>query len=448
MFEKVLVANRGEIAVRVLRTLHGLGIASVAIYSDVDEGALHVELADEAFPVGPAAAASSYLDMDAILDACRRCGCDAVHPGYGFLAENATFAARCRDEGITFVGPSPEVIELMGDKIRARRLVASLGLPIVPGTIEPVETVSEAREAAVELGFPVAVKAAGGGGGIGFRVADDAEGLERALASSRAEGERFFGNGAVYLECYFDDPRHVEVQILGDSAGTVVHLGERDCTIQRRHQKLVEESPGPTVDAGLRDRMTDLATALGRHIGYTAVGTIEGLLVDDMFYFLEMNTRLQVEHPVTEAVTGVDLVREQLAVAAGEPLGVTQAEIRPEGSAIECRINAEAAHKGFIPSPGTITRYTEPSGARIDSGVRAGSVVSPHYDSLLAKVIVHGVTREDATARMVEALDEFDIEGVATLIPFHRQLLRTRQWAEAGTGRDLLSDRDWLRATA
>jgi acetyl-CoA carboxylase biotin carboxylase subunit len=448
MFQKVLVANRGEIAVRILRTLRELGIPSVAIYSEADVGALHVELADEAVLIGPAPATASYLDADAIVAACQASGCDALHPGYGFLSENAAFAARCCDEGITFVGPSSEVIALMGDKIRARRLVASLGLPIVPGTLEPVETVSEARAAGAELGFPVAIKAAGGGGGIGFRVARDPEELEQALASSRSEGERFFGNGEVYIERYFDDPRHVEVQILGDSTGNVVHLGERDCTIQRRHQKLVEESPAPTVSADVRSRMTGLATTLAAHIGYTTAGTIEGLLVDDDFYFLEMNTRLQVEHPVTEAVTGLDLVREQLAAAAGQPLSVTQADVRTEGTAIECRINAEAAHKNFIPSPGTIERYSEPSDARVDSGVRGGSIVSPHYDSLLAKVIAIGDTREEATAHMIEALDEFEIVGVATLLPFHRSLLRTTQWAEAGTARDLISDRDWLRATA
>jgi acetyl-CoA carboxylase biotin carboxylase subunit len=447
MFDKVLVANRGEIAVRIVRTLTELGITSVAIYSEADADAMHVRLADEAVLVGPAPAAASYLNVDAILDACRRSGCDALHPGYGFLSENAPFAARCRDDGIAFVGPTPEVIELMGDKVRARQLVASLGVPVVPGTTEPVTKLAEAREAAEGLGFPVAVKAVGGGGGIGFRVARDADALEQALASCQAEGERFFGNGSVYVERYFDDPRHVEVQILGDSAGNVVQLGERDCTIQRRHQKLVEESPAPTVDPALRERMAEFATAVGRHIDYTGAGTIEGLLVGDDFYFLEMNTRLQVEHPVTEAVTGVDLVREQLAVAAGQALGVTQEDVVHRGTAIECRINAEAAHKQFAPSPGTIGRYSEPAGVRVDSGVHAGATVSPYYDSLLAKVIAWDSSRETATERMLDALDEFKIDGIATLLPFHRRLLRTAQWAEAGTGRDLLGDRDWLRAT-
>jgi acetyl-CoA carboxylase biotin carboxylase subunit len=448
MFAKVLVANRGEIAVRVLRTLRELGVASAAIYSEADAGALHVELADEAFPVGPSPAPASYLNADAIIAACRRAGCDALHPGYGFLSENAAFAARCRDEGIAFIGPTPEVIELMGDKIRARQLVAGLGVPVVPGTTEAIDTLDAAREAADELGYPVAVKAAGGGGGIGFRVAADATGLEQALAACKADGERHFGSGSVYVERYFEDPRHVEVQIMGDTHGNVVHLGERDCTIQRRHQKLVEESPAPTADPALRERIAELATTIGTHIGYTGAGTIEGLLVGSDFYFLEMNTRLQVEHPVTEAVTGVDLVREQLAVAAGHALSVTQAEVAVGGVAIECRINAEAAHKQFVPSPGTIDRYREPDGVRVDSGVRAGTTVTPFYDSLLAKVIAWDSTRESATQRMLEALDTFEIDGIATLLPFHRRLLRTTQWAEAGTARDLLGDRDWLRATA
>jgi acetyl-CoA/propionyl-CoA carboxylase biotin carboxyl carrier protein len=447
MFDKVMVANRGEIAVRVLRTLSELGIRSVAVYSEADAAAPHVRLADESVPIGPAPATASYLNADSIIDACRRSGCDALHPGYGFLSENAAFASRCRDEGIAFVGPTPEVIELMGDKIRARQLVAGLGVPVVPGTLEPVTTLEHAREVAESLGFPVAVKAAGGGGGIGLRVAHDAAALEQALASSQAEGERFFGSSLVYVERYFGDPRHVEVQILGDATGQVVQLGERDCTIQRRHQKLIEESPAPTVDPGLRERIAEFATTVGRHIGYTGAGTIEGLLVDDDFYFLEMNTRLQVEHPVTEAVTGIDLVREQLAAAAGGPLGVTQSDVVHSGVAIECRINAEAAGKQFAPSPGTITRYSEPGVVRIDSGVCSGTTVTPYYDSLLAKVIASGSSREAATEQMLSALDEFEIEGISTLLPFHRRLLRTTQWAEAGTGRDLLGDRDWLRAT-
>jgi acetyl-CoA/propionyl-CoA carboxylase biotin carboxyl carrier protein len=444
---KVLIANRGEIAVRVLRTLKELGIPSVAIHSEADAGAPHVRLADEAYPVGPPPVAESYLNAEAILDVCRRTGADALHPGYGFLAENADFAAACRDTGVTFIGPSPEAIEAMGEKTAARRLVRALGIPVVPGTDRPVESPAEARAAAAELGYPVAVKAAGGGGGIGFRVARDADQLDAALESVAAEGARFFGSSAAYLERYFDDPRHVEVQILGDATGAVVSLGERDCSIQRRHQKLVEETPAPTVSDDVRATIGEYATAIARHIGYTSAGTIEGLLVGDDFYFLELNARLQVEHPVTELATGVDIVREQIRVAAGRPLSIEA--VSPRGVAIECRINAEAAHKGFVPRPGTIETYAEPSGpgVRVDSGVVAGSTVTHHYDSLLAKVVVWDETREAATGRMLRALDAFELTGIETLLPFHRALLRTRQWREAETARDLLGDRDWLRST-
>jgi acetyl-CoA/propionyl-CoA carboxylase biotin carboxyl carrier protein len=450
LFDKVLVANRGEIAVRILRTLRELGIPSVAIYSEADRDAPHVELADEARLVGPPPAAASYLDVDAIIGACRSTGASALHPGYGFLSENAAFAHRCREEGIAFVGPTPEVIELMGDKIRSRQLVSSLGLPVVPGTTEPVARAGDAHALADELGYPIAIKASGGGGGIGMRIARDRAGLEQALAAAQADGERFFGNGAVYLERYFDDPRHVEVQVLGDAAGTVIHLGERDCSVQRRHQKLIEETPAPTADDALRQRIAELAITIARQIGYTSAGTIEGLLVGDDFYFLEMNTRLQVEHAVTEAVTGIDLVAQQLRVAAGRELAISQTDVVPRGAAIECRINAEAAHKGFTPSPGTIGRYSEPDGrgVRVDSGVRAGSAVSPFYDSLLAKVIVWDETRADATARMFDALGAFELDGIDTLIPFHRRLLRSEQWTEAATCRDLLADRAWLRELA
>jgi acetyl-CoA/propionyl-CoA carboxylase biotin carboxyl carrier protein len=449
MLRKVVVANRGEVAVRVLRTLRELGIASVAVYSEADAGAPHVRMADEAHPIGPAPPAESYLNADAILDVCRRVSADALHPGYGFLAENAAFAARCADAGVTFVGPRPEAIEAMGEKTAARRLVAGLGIPVVPGTDRPSESVADALDAAAELGYPVAVKAAGGGGGIGFRVAQDAAQLATALEGVAAEGARFFGSGAAYLERYFDDPRHVEVQVLGDAAGTVVSLGERDCSIQRRHQKLVEETPAPTVSAPVRARLAEHATAIARHIGYTSAGTVEGLLVGDEFYFLEMNTRLQVEHPVTELVTGVDIVREQLRVAAGLPLSIAQEDVHARGVAIECRINAEAAHKGFVPRPGTIETYAEAAGpgVRVDSGVRAGWTVTPHYDSLLAKLAVWDVSREAATARMLRALDEFEVTGIETLLPFHRTLLRTRQWKDAETARDLLADRGWLKST-
>ena len=447
MLRKVVVANRGEIAVRVIRTLRELGIPSVAVYSEADAGAPHVRLADEAHLLGPPPPLESYLNADALLDVCRRTGADALHPGYGFLAENAAFARRCRESDVTFVGPDADAIEAMGEKTAARRLVAGLGIPVVPGTSHPVAADGAAEAEAI--GYPVAVKAAGGGGGIGFRVARDATELERALAAAAAEGARFFGNGEVYLERYFDDPRHVEVQILADGHGNVVHLGERDCTVQRRHQKLVEETPAPTVDDAVRARIVEQAVAIAREIGYTSAGTVEGLLVGEEFYFLEMNTRLQVEHPVTELVTGVDLVREQVRVAAGLQLSIGQEEVRPRGVAIECRVNAEAAHKQFLPRPGTITAYAAPSGpgVRVDSGVDVGCAVVPYYDSLLAKVAVWDVSREAATARMLRALGEFELAGVETLVPFHRALLGTRQWAKAETARDLLADRDWLRET-
>ena len=450
MFRKVLVANRGEIAVRVLRALNELGVESVAVFSEPDREAPHVGLADEAHLIGPAPARDSYLNADVILDVARRSGCEAIHPGYGFLSENAAFAQRCADDGLVFVGPGPDAIEAMGSKTRAREIVAGLGVPIVPGSDAAVRTIEEARVAAEHIGYPVAVKASGGGGGMGFRVAATEADLEAALEAVRGEGSRFFGDAAVYLERYFDDPRHVEVQVLGDGRGAVIHLGERDCSIQRRHQKLVEETPAPTVHPSLRAHMGELAVRIASSIGYASTGTVEGLLVDGDFYFLEMNTRLQVEHTVTEMTTGIDLVHEQLRIAAGHPLGLTQDEVALDGVAIECRINAEAAHKGFIPSPGTITAYREPAGpgVRVDSGVALGFTVPAFYDSLLAKLVVHDVTRKAATERMLAALDEFEIEGVATLIPFHRHLLRTPQWRRADTGRDLVGDRRWLKSTA
>jgi acetyl-CoA/propionyl-CoA carboxylase biotin carboxyl carrier protein len=450
VFRKVLVANRGEVAVRVIRALRELEIRSVAVYSEADRDAVHVRLADEAVAIGPAPAAESYLHAPAVLGAARESGCDALHPGYGFLSENAAFARLCADAGIVFVGPEPEAIEAMGEKTRARELAQRLGIPVVPGSDGPVGAVEEALEVADRLGYPVAVKASGGGGGIGFRVASSHEELASVLDAVRADGHRFFGNAEVYVERYFDDPRHVEIQVLGDSHGNLVQLGLRDCSVQRRHQKLLEESPAPTVGDELSGRLGAHALELARAIGYTSAGTIEGLLVGDDFYFLEMNTRLQVEHPVTELVTGIDLVHEQLRVAAGHALGFRQEEIIVRGVALECRINAESAHRQFLPSPGTIERYREPAGngVRVDSGVEEGSVVTPFYDSLLAKVVTWGETREAATALMADALAGFELEGVHSLIPFHRHLLATEQWQSAGTCRDLLGDRSWLRETA
>ncbi len=449
-FRKVLVANRGEIAVRVMRTLHELGIASVAVHSEADANAPHVRRAGEAVPIGPAPAAESYLRGDRILEAAARCGAEAIHPGYGFLAESAPFARACEEAGIAFIGPPAGAIEAMGSKVRARELMRAAGVPIVPGTTAPVGSVAEAAAAAREIGYPVALKAAGGGGGKGFRVAHAEDELEKAFAGASGEGERFFGDATVYVERYLPDPRHVEVQILADAHGAVVHLGERDCSVQRRHQKLIEESPAPGLDPELRERIAAIGVGAARAAGYRSAGTVEGLLADGEFFFLEMNTRVQVEHCVTEMVTGLDIVREQILIAAGRPLSFTQDDVDIRGHAIECRINAEDASKGFAPAPGEITGYREPGGhfVRVDSGVEDGSSVLPYYDPMIAKLIVWDRDRESATRRMLRALEEYEIEGLRTLLPFHRALLRSEQWASAGTCRDLLQDRAWLKALA
>ena len=370
-FRKVLVANRGEIALRIVRTLHELAIPAVAVYSEADADALHVRLADEAVCIGPGPVGASYLNADAILEVARSTGAEAVHPGYGFFAEHAGFARACASAGLVFIGPPPEAIESMGVKTTARRLMEEAGVPVVPGTMEPLTSAEEALATARAIGFPVAFKTAGGGGGKGFHVAHTASEGMAAFEQAASEGERFFANGDVYLERYLEDPRHVEVQILADAHGTVVHLGERDCSIQRRHQKLVEESPGPTVTPELRERICAIAVEAARAVGYRGAGTVEGLLVGEDYFFLEMNTRLQVEHPVTEMVTGIDIVREQIRVAEGQPLSFSQEDVVFRGHAIECRINAESAHLGFVPLPGTITRYEEPGGpgVRVDSGV-------------------------------------------------------------------------------
>ena len=450
MFAKVLVANRGEIAVRVMRALDELGIASVAVYSEADRDALHVARADEAYLIGPGPAAQSYLAVDRLMDAIERSGADAVHPGYGFLAENAAFARRLQQAGVTFIGPPASAIESMGSKTRARELMQAAGVPIVPGTTAPVETIDDARAIAGEIGYPIAVKAAGGGGGKGFRVALEAGKLEEAFEGAAREGEKFFSDATVYLERYLPDPRHVEVQVLADSHGSVIHLGERDCSIQRRHQKLIEESPAPLVDAALRERIGTIAVDAARAVDYRGAGTIEGLLQGEEYFFLEMNTRVQVEHCVTEATTGIDIVREQIRIAAGEPLSVAQDEVVLRGHAIECRINAEDASKNFAPAPGRVTRYREPAGpgVRVDSGVLAGSEITPLYDPMVAKLIVWDNDREAATRRMARALEEFDIAGVRTLIPFHKAIMASGQWARAETCRDLVEDRAWLKKLA
>ena len=419
MFSKVLVANRGEIAVRVIRALDELGIASVAVYSEADRDAQHVRRAGEAYLIGPGPAAESYLVVDKLLEVIERSGAEAVHPGYGFLAENAAFARRLEEAGVTFIGPPASAIEAMGSKTRARELMQAAGVPIVPGTTSPVKDVKAAAKAAQQIGYPIAVKAAGGGGGKGFRVALEAGELEGAFEGAAREGEKFFSDPTVYLERYLPDPRHVEVQVLADAHGAVIHLGERDCSIQRRHQKLIEESPAPLVDAALRARIGEIAVEAARAVGYRSAGTIEGLLQGGEYFFLEMNTRVQVEHCVTEQTTGIDIVREQIRIATGEPLSVSQDEVVLRGHAIECRINAEDASRNFAPAPGTITAYREPSGpgVRVDSGVLAGSEISPLYDPMVAKLICWDIDRASATRRMARALEEFEIEGVQHAAP-------------------------------
>jgi acetyl-CoA/propionyl-CoA carboxylase biotin carboxyl carrier protein len=454
MFTKVLVANRGEIAVRVIRALEELGVGSVAVYSELDRDALHVRRADEAYLLGGAAPAESYLNAERILAIAREAGAEAIHPGYGFLAENAAFAQACEDSGIVFIGPPAAAIEAMGSKTRARELMREAGVPIVPGTTEPVATVDDARRIVdAEIGYPVAVKAAGGGGGKGFRVARSEAELQAAFEGAAREGEKFFSDPTVYLERYLPDPRHVEVQVLADGHGNTIHLGERDCSVQRRHQKLIEESPAAPwiVDAALRERIGAIAVEAARAVGYRGAGTIEGLLSEGgEYFFLEMNTRVQVEHCVTEMTTGVDIVKEGIRAAAGEPLSIGQDDVVLRGHAIECRINAEDAARNFAPTPGRIGHYREPAGpgVRVDSGVGPGSEISPMYDPMVAKLIVWDADREQATRRMLRALAEYEIEGLRTLIPFHRALLATEQWARGETCRDLVEDREWLGALA
>ncbi len=453
MFSSILIANRGEIAVRVIRACREMGIKSIAVYSELDRDALHVQAADEAYLLGPGPAAESYLNVEKLIEVIKQSGAEAVHPGYGFLAENAAFAQRLVDEGIVFIGPPASAIEAMGSKTSARALMQAAGVPIVPGTTETVESVEAARKIIDdEIGYPVAIKATGGGGGKGFRVALTADELEDAFEGASREGEKFFSDGRVYIERYLSDPRHIEVQILADSLGNTIHLGERDCSIQRRHQKLIEEAPAAAwiVDEALREKIGKIGVEAAKAVGYVGAGTVEGMLADGEYFFLEMNTRVQVEHCVTEMVTGIDIVREGIRAAAGEPLSVTQDQVELRGHAIECRINAENAAKNFSPAPGKIGRYVEPAGpgVRVDSGVGENGEVTPMYDPMVAKLIVWDVDREHATARMLRALAEYEIEGLTTLIPFHSALLATEQWAKAETCRDLVADKAWLKSTA
>jgi acetyl-CoA/propionyl-CoA carboxylase biotin carboxyl carrier protein len=425
-FSKVLVANRGEIAVRIFRTLRELGIRTVAVYSEADRGAVHVRDADEAYLIGPGPAAESYLVGERIVEAARQAGAEAIHPGYGFLAENAEFARLCESSGVTWIGPPSAAIELMGSKTEARTAMRAAGVPIIPGATEPVATVAQVLELGEEIGYPLIIKAAAGGGGKGMKLVAGPAEAERAFETAQREGEKYFADGRVYVERYLEDPRHVEVQVLADAHGNVIHLGERDCTIQRRHQKLIEETPSPAVDEDLRERIGGIAVAAARAAGYRSAGTIEGLLTAaGDYFFMEMNTRIQVEHTVTEEVTGIDLIREQVLVAAGEPLSLRQEDVAVHGHAIECRINAEDVGKGFLPAPGAITAYGEPSGpgVRVDSGVVAGSEISGLYDPMIAKLIVRGADREQARRRMLRALEDFEIGGPPTLLGFHRALL-------------------------
>jgi acetyl-CoA/propionyl-CoA carboxylase, biotin carboxylase, biotin carboxyl carrier protein len=451
MFDKVLVANRGEIAIRVFRTLRELGIGAVGVYSEGDRNALHVAYADESFLLGPTVAAESYLAVDRILDAAQRAGAQAIHPGYGFLAENAGFARAVEEAGLVWIGPPPAAIELMGNKTAARAAMQAAGVPIIPGTTEPLGSVEELLALGEEIGYPLLIKAAAGGGGKGMEAVEAPGDAEQAFERARRQGESYFANPDVYVEKLIVDPRHVEVQVLADAHGNVVHLGERDCTIQRRHQKLVEETPSPAVGEGLRERIGAIGVEAARACGYRSAGTIEGLLTHDgEYFFMEMNTRIQVEHTVTELVTGLDLVREQILVALGEPLSVRQEDIELQGHAIECRINAEDAARGFLPAPALVTGYREPAGpgVRVDSGVAAGYEVSGAYDPLVAKLIVHGEDREHARRRMLRALDEFWIEGPTTLIAFHKALLSHPCFVAAQTCHGIVESGELAARTA
>jgi acetyl-CoA/propionyl-CoA carboxylase, biotin carboxylase, biotin carboxyl carrier protein len=426
VFAKVLVANRGEIALRIFRTLRELGIESVAVYSDADRSAPFVAYADEAHALGGLSAAESYLVVDKLLDAAARSGAEAVHPGYGFLAENASFAAAVEAAGLVWIGPPAAAIELMGSKTRARQAMQAAGVPIIPGTTDPVGSAAEVIALGEEIGYPLLIKAAAGGGGKGMKVVSSAAEAAQAFESAQREGQSYFADASVYVERYLEGPRHVEVQVLADAHGNVIHLGERDCTIQRRHQKLVEETPSPAVTPELRERIGKIAVDAARAAGYRSAGTIEGLLTSEGdYFFMEMNTRIQVEHTVTEEVTGLDLIREQVLIAAGEPLSLRQEDVLLRGHSIECRINAEDASHGFLPSPGRITSYREPSGpgVRVDSGVVAGSEISGLYDPMIAKLIVHDTNRETARRKMLRALAEFEIGGVKSLLGFHQALL-------------------------
>jgi acetyl-CoA carboxylase biotin carboxylase subunit len=434
MFKKILIANRGEIAVRVIRACQELGIPSVVVYSDADRTALHVRKANEAYWIGPTPATESYLNIERIVDAARKCGADAIHPGYGFLSENAQFARACSQAGIKFIGPRAEAIELMGSKTRARQQMEKAGVPFVPGTSRGVASVGEARKVAAKLGYPVMLKAAAGGGGKGMRRVESGDEIPSSLEAAQSEALRAFGSDEVYIEKAITNPRHIEIQVLADEHGDCIHLGERECSIQRRHQKVLEESPSPAVSSPMRDRMGEIAVRAAKSVGYTNAGTIEFLAdADNNFYFLEMNTRLQVEHPVTELVYGVDLVHLQIRIAAGEKLAFTQQDVRRDGHAIQCRIYAE--DENYFPSPGKIASLSEPAGPgiRLDSGIYEGWEVPVAYDPLLAKLIGYGQTREQAISRLRRAIDEYFIGGIKTNLPLFRRILANPEFANGNT---------------
>jgi acetyl-CoA carboxylase biotin carboxylase subunit len=428
MFEKILIANRGEIALRILRAAKELGIATVAVHSTADSEAMHVKLADESVCIGPPPARDSYLNIPALLAACEITGADAIHPGYGFLSENAKFAEICSDHGIAFIGPSPEHIRIMGDKIEAKRTARSLGIPCVPGSEGGITDDDEAMKVAFEIGFPVLVKAAAGGGGRGMKVARTAEDLSEALTTARTEAKAAFGDDAVYLEKYLEKPRHIEIQVLGDGLGNAVHVGERDCSLQRRHQKVLEETPSPALNQDQRQKIGEICAAAMRKLKYSGAGTVEFLYENGEFYFIEMNTRIQVEHPITEMISGLDLIVEQIKIASGSPLAYRQEDIDLRGHAIECRINAEHPAT-FRPSPGKILYYHPPGGVgvRVDSAAYQGYVIPPNYDSMVGKLIVQGRTRNEALMRLRRSLDEFIVDGVDTTLPLFRALVRNSE---------------------
>lgn len=447
MFNKILVANRGEIAIRVMRAARELGIKTVAIYSDADENALHAKYADESFPLFGVLSKDTYLNQDKIIEIAKKAKAEAIHPGYGFLSENPVFAQRCKDEGIVFIGPSPSAIELMGSKIEARKVAKKAGAPVVPGSDQEVKSVEEAKELAKEIGYPVMIKASAGGGGIGLRVVHNEKILEKEFNSARSIALSAFGDGTVFVEKYIEAPRHIEIQILADNYGNIVYFPERECTIQRRHQKLIEESPSPVIVEALRRKLGEIAVNIAKSINYVNAGTVEFIYSQGKYYFLEVNTRIQVEHPVTEVVTGIDLVKEQIKIAAGEPLSFTQQDIKINCWAIECRINAEDPLNKFLPSPGTITGYRSPGGigVRVDSGIHHSYTIPPYYDSMISKLIAFGKDRDEAIARAKRALYEYIIVGVKTNIPFHKAVMNNHLFLKGDLSTHFIEEQQHLQ---